>query len=156
MATKRSKAQGELVSVRSAKHVELIRREAAVRQQAETDGVDPYRAIAADRAERWAKHPLIVGATPLMKQWASQMTAQFDSDTVRIWHTRLPWLTALAVARYGEAEDYWPPAFSDGDVLRAAQWQLGAWVPEGVKFAAGGASLASGRLSLRRMGGRPS
>jgi len=144
-----AKSTPELVSVRSARHVELIRREAGLRAQAEQDGVDPYRVITADRAVRWAAHVLIAKAPPLMKQWAGQMTAQFDSDTVRIWHTQLDWITALAIARYGEAEDYWPPAFTDGDLLRAAQWQLGAWVPEGVKFAAGAAAFGRPKLIVR-------
>lgn len=147
--SKATKATPELVSVRSPRHVEIVRREAALRAQAEQDGVDPYRLITADRATRWTTHPLIARASALLKQWAGQMTAQFDSDTVRIWHTQLDWITALAVARYGEAEDYWPPAFTDGDLLRAAQWQMGAWVPEGVKFAAGASALGRPKLIVR-------
>lgn len=148
MAPKKS-AKPELSTARGARHLELIVREARIREETGGGAVEQVRALYADRARRWAAHPLVAKASALVRQWAAGMAARFGSETVRVWGGELGWIEALAVARYGEAEDYWPPAFADGDLLRAAQWQLGTWVPEGVKFAAGASSLGRPKLIAR-------
>lgn len=143
------KSAREIVTLRGQAHLELALREARIREAAGGGPLEQLRAVYADRARRWAAHQLVAKAPALVRQWAAAMTARFGSDTVRMWHGELGWIEALAVARYGEAEDYWPPAFAEGDLLRAAQWQMGSWVPEGVKFAAGASSMGRPKLTAR-------
>lgn len=134
--------------VRGAAHQALIDREEGIRRAAEEAKRDPYPIVLADRLQRWTKQPILKVVPPL-KEWAAAMTSRFGAPTVRMWHVSVDWLTALAIARYGEAEDFWPQAFSDADLGRAAQWYAGAWVPEGVKFAAGAAAFGRASLEAR-------
>lgn len=131
--------------VRGAAHQALIDREDAIHAEARKAGRDPYTMIVADRLARWAQHPCVTRATPLMREWAAEMASRFQSPTVRIWAVTVDWLTALAIARYGEAEDFWPSEFTADDRTRAAQWFVGSWVPEGVKWAAGARSMLKAR-----------
>lgn len=133
--------------VRSAAHQALIDREDSIHDAAKEAGRDPYAMIVADRLARWAKHRCVTGAEPLLREWAAAMASRFQSPTVRIWAVTVDWLTALAIARYGEAEDYWPDTFTADDQHRAGQWYVGVWVPEGVKWAAGAATMMRGRPS---------
>lgn len=149
MKDKRAKAVPAVANIRSAKHLKLIQREDTIRKQAQLDGRDPHLLIIADRLARWATHALIAAAPPVVHEWAVNMVSRYGAPRVRIWHTTVDWITALAIARYGEAEDFWPPTFQDGDLLRAAEWHAGAWVPEGVKFAAGASSFGRSKLVVR-------
>jgi hypothetical protein len=130
---------------RSAAHRAIAEREAKIAADAIERRVDPYPLICADRRARWAKTPAVAKASADFREWAQRMTARYGSTAVRIGHVELGWIEALLVARYGEAEDYWPTALTPEDAERAGQWYVGAWVPEGVKFAAG----ASGSFRAR-------
>lgn len=123
--------------VRSAQHQALIDRERVVAEARAAAGIDAQlEAITADRAARWKA--LLAGReeTAEIRQWAADMAVvhgvgTIPSALVQIWRNRVPWLTALYIARYGEAEDFWPPHLTTGDLLRARSWLRGDH-PEGV------------------------
>lgn len=135
--------------IRSAAHQALIDREFELEVAAVKANKNPRHAVAADRLSRWAKHPLLATEDTGLAEWAMRMTQRFGAATVAMWYLQLGWVMALAVARYGEAEDHWPTAFTDADRLRAEQWFIGGWTPEGVKFAAGASALGRPKLQAR-------
>lgn len=119
---------------RSDRHRALAERERVVTESTTPLGQDAvYAAIAQDRAERWAKQ--LEGREELaeIREWAGQMTIRHRNQYVRAHRTVLPWVTALYVVRYGEAEDYWPEALTADDARRARGWLLGT-TPEGVTY----------------------
>lgn len=89
-------------------------------------------AIAADRIERWRPLVAAMKVPEQLAEWARQMT-DLQGPRVMVFAQTLDWLTALLVARYGEAEYNWPAAFSADDVRRAWRW-LGGDKPEGVTY----------------------
>ncbi len=140
--TKARSAKPEAPTVRSRRHQAIIDREALFVAEL---GAQALPAIVKDRLERWREEPLITNAGEDARTWAELMTRRYGAPTVGIWHARLPWLIALAVARYGEAEDCWPAAFTPADTARAAQWYTGRWAPPGVLFYAGRAGPLEAR-----------
>jgi hypothetical protein len=91
-------------------------------------------AINKDRRMRWA--PLVKAMTvpPELKEFAAEMTAR-HGPKVRVWENDLDLITALLVARYGEAEYFWPETFGDDDVRRAQTWMDGSRpMPGGVTY----------------------
>ncbi len=62
---------------------------------------------------------------PPLREWAAVMTVRTGSETVKVGHNQLPWITALLVVRYGEATNHWPAAFTPDDLKRAYGWQQG-------------------------------
>lgn len=84
------------------------------------------------RREAYALHVTQMPVPDDLNAWVAWMTDHCGSPTVKVWHNTLPWLEALMVVRYGEAIEFWPPAFSADDVLRAQEWSQGQ-LPNGVK-----------------------
>lgn len=105
--------------VRSAEHAALIRREIELSAQ------EGYLAVVSDRERRWPRKMARVQMGPNLKTWAEDMTKRFGNTHVRMGFHRVNWLTALMLVRYGEAEDYWPTAFTRADELRALSWLAG-------------------------------
>lgn len=113
---------------------ELRARELAIAELHQAKGQDAQlEAIAADRASRWAK--LLKGRTelPQILDWANQMTALYG-PRVMVWRNRLPWITALYVVRYGEAEHFWPAQLTAGDLERAHGWAMRGDTPGAVRY----------------------
>lgn len=120
---------------RSEAHKALADREALLYEAHKDRGQDAVLdAIRADRRARWAE--LLEGREESagVREWAASMTTLYKSGEVQIWKIRLPWITALYVARYGEAEDHWPSALTPDDLVRAGRWFRGDH-PEGVHYA---------------------
>jgi hypothetical protein len=120
---------------RSDAHRTLAEREATILTAHEADGLDAqFAAIAADRAARWAV--LLAGREESadLRGWAVQMTI-VHGPQVRLHRNTLDWITALYVAKYGEAEDFWPPQLTDDDARRAGRWLRGESF-EGVTYLA--------------------
>lgn len=92
-----------------------------------------FAAIAQDRAERWTDLLKDREETGEIREWAAQMSIVHKQQMVRIHRNTLPWITALYVARYGEAEDFWPAALTAEDAIRARGWLQGN-VPDGVTY----------------------
>ncbi len=92
-----------------------------------------FRAIAQDRKERWAALLADREESADIRTWASNMT-KLHGATVRIHRTRLDWITALYVTRYGEAEDFWPTQLGPDDVVKALRWYRGERRPDGVVY----------------------
>ena len=88
-------------------------------------------ALRADRRARWAQ--LLEGREESagIREWGTNMAALNRGAAVEIWKNPVPWITALYVARYGEAEDYWPEALTPEDLIRANRWLRGDR-PDGV------------------------
>lgn len=91
-----------------------------------------YPILAKLRREAWAKHAIVAGASDGVKDWAGIMAGVYGS-TVQVGFQRLPWVEALAVVRYGEAQASWPKKFTLADMERAVRWAEGA-TPNGVKY----------------------
>lgn len=106
---------------------------ARLREMGATDD-EVHASIAADRRVRWAEATAATTVPDVLKVWELEMQTRFG-DTVQVWRTAgLSWLTALLVARYGEAEYHWPLTLGIEDVRRAYAWTRGN-VPEGVRWA---------------------
>jgi hypothetical protein len=86
-------------------------------------------AVNADRRQRWEAWLLQMEVPEALTAWAAAMTMLEKSATVRVHRNQVPWIVALLVVRYGEAEHFWPHAFSDADVQRAQDWYSGKNVP---------------------------
>ena len=113
----------------------LRTRELAIVAEHGAEGLEAqHAAIATDRAARWAA--LLDGRDELagVREWAAQMTIAHGAE-VQVWRTRLPWLAALYVVRYGEAEHFWPHLLTADDLRRARQWSAGE-LPNGVSYLA--------------------
>lgn len=89
-------------------------------------------AVQADRIERWRPIVAAMVVPEQLKAWVGQMEAAFG-PLLLVHGAKLNWVTALLVARYGEAEYHWPTSFNDDDVLRAWRW-LGGDTPDGVTY----------------------
>lgn len=116
---------------------ELSAREAAVGSTAKEQGRSDdeiLRLINADRRARWASLVAGLSVPDALKVWELEMSTRHRSATVQIWRNHVPWITALLIVRYGEAEYYWPEAFDAEDLTRAQAWARGK-VPEGVTWA---------------------
>ena len=90
----------------------------------------PYSEKARERYEELTK---AMPVPPLLKEWASLMTARHGEKVKVHQSVYTNWLTALLIVRYGEAESFWPKEFSDKDINRAAFWIRGQ-MPEGVSY----------------------
>lgn len=134
------------MSFRSPLHQQIHEREAAIVAEREARGVrigeTPEQrylacraAVDADRLARWQPQldALTQSASSELQQWASRMTVLYGPKC-RIWRKELAWIPALVVARYGEAEDFWPAQLTDADLLRANQWLNKADAPEGTDY----------------------
>lgn len=132
---------------RSEAHEILAVREMALYELYKDRGTDAYlQALRADRVARWTA--LLEGREESggIRQWAADMAIQHmdiqrgvdrqAEPTVWVHNTRLPWIMALYVVKYGEAEDFWPEGLSDDDLARARRWQTGD-MPEGVRYVRG-------------------
>jgi hypothetical protein len=117
---------------RSEAHAKIAEREALIYEANHLQGQDAVlNALRADRRARWAA--LLEGREESagIREWATNMETLHGGGVVEIWKNPVPWITALYVARYGEAEDNWPPALTEGDLVRANKWLRGG-VPEGI------------------------
>ena len=130
------------MTIPSAAHQALADRERTIYDATIHSGVDAYyEAVGKDRAARWAK--LLEGREESgdIREWATQMSqlhsrAGNPVSVVRVFRNVLPWITALYVVRYGEAEDTWPTSLTSDDGHRARKWLRGD-IPEGVKHSGG-------------------
>ncbi len=106
----------------------------------------PYEDLLTLRRAAYAEHLQSMTIPPELRAWAEEMAAAYG-PRVQVWHnTYTSWLVALAVVRYGEAVEHWPPAFDALDVQRARDWQRGK-SPAGVRIpAADLGPLAAGGL----------
>jgi len=119
---------------RSAAHKALADREALIYEANRDRGVDAVlAAIAQDRRERWAK--LLEGREESadIRTWAASMATLYG-PMVRVHRSRLDWITALYVTRYGEAEDFWPAQLGPDDLRKAQRWLRGERRPDGVVY----------------------
>jgi hypothetical protein len=125
---------------RSDAHRALAEREQLIAQHHQVRGQDAvFEAIAADRASRWAALLKDREESAEIRSWAANMMLLFGSPDrpqpfVRSYRTVVPWITALYIARYGEAEDHWPAALTHEDWLRAQHWLEGKYKPDGVVY----------------------
>lgn len=117
---------------RGAEHEALIERERVLVAAAGGSLEKALAALAVDRAQRWRALLEAREETAAVREWATKMTLLYGVPRVRIWNNVLPWVVALYVAKYGEAEDAWPEALTEEDALRAERWFLGD-APEGVR-----------------------
>ncbi len=119
---------------RSDAHRALAERESVIVEAHAAAGFDAQvAAIAEDRAARWAT--LLAGReeSAEIRAWAAQMAILFGRQTVKVWRTHVPWVAALYVVRYGEAEDFWPAQLGSDDLRKAHRWLRGE-TPRGVSY----------------------
>lgn len=96
--------------------------------------VEIRAAINKDRRTRWAPLVAAMKVPAALKEFAAEMTAR-HGPKVQVWENALDWITALLVARYGEAEYFWPETFGDEDLRRAQTWMDGSRPkPEGITY----------------------
>lgn len=88
-------------------------------------------AVTSDRLTRWALLLADREESATIRQWVGAMSAKYQSDTVRVWNSPVPWITALYIVRYGESEHYWPASLTPADERRAQRWLAGD-IPLGV------------------------
>ncbi len=96
---------------------------------------EAHRQIAADRLARWALYTDELPVPEWLEHWAADMSV-IHGPKVRSWGMPVDWVTAFLVARYGQAEYYWPASeadFTDSDERRAGTWADGR-IPEGVTY----------------------
>lgn len=95
-------------------------------------------AIRKDRYERWAKYIGALTVPDELRAWEKAMATQYDSETCVIWANRVPWIAALLIVIYGEAEYFWPTALGASEIKRAEDWMIGKRPPNGVPAEYGG------------------
>jgi hypothetical protein len=130
---------------------ELIKRETAIAEKAtkaekaramvEGDIPDPRAAqfaIRADRYKRWEEYVDALKVPDELQAWAKAMATQYESDTCAVWANRVPWITALLIVIYGEAEYFWPLELGKSEIQRAEDWMIGRRPPNGVPANFGG------------------
>lgn len=110
---------------------ELVDREAAITRTAFAERRDPMPDLRAYRLSRWTAWLAAMSTPDELIAWESRMMMRYGTSTVQVWRAPVPWLIALLVVRYGEAEYWWPNAFSRDDLLRAMTWE-GGLIPAGV------------------------
>jgi len=122
---------------RSDAHQTLAERELAIVEAHAPMGLDAqFRAIATDRAARWAQLLADREESGEARTWAATMAAQHRGQLVRVHRTTVPWIMALYVVRYGEAEDFWPAQLGADDMVKAHLW-LGGPKPEAITYLEG-------------------
>jgi len=120
---------------RSDAHRALAERETAIVDAHAAQGLEAqFAAVAEDRAARWAAILKDREESAAIRKWGADMAVVHRNPQVRIHRNTLDWITALYVARYGEAEDFWPPQLGPADVLKAGRWLRGQKKPEGVVY----------------------
>ena len=100
---------------------------------AEGGATEYFQWIGALREECFERLALTMDPTKALSGWVAQMTAR-HGPKVRVHRGTYSFLAALGIARYGEAPDHWPAAFSEEDVIRAKRWLYNGNVPEGVTY----------------------
>lgn len=94
----------------------------------------PYEEICLLRRRAYRAHMDDMDVPDALSAWVTEMERRHGKRG-QIWTHRLPWLTLLMVARYGEDPMQWPPEFSEADVKRAERWVSGQdAAPLGFKF----------------------
>ena len=119
----------DLTEAQKDKQAELVERELRIYQQR-----GRHDDILADRRKRYLAFVAAMQVPIELIEWSAAMTEKFGPK-VRMHHQpALDWVVALLVARYGEHEHFWPPAFTDEDLERANQWlfDLSKW-PRGAE-----------------------
>lgn len=114
---------------------ELAERERAIVAEALRRQDDPRPLIIADRLQRWTSWLHAMRVPREFHEWAARMQAAYGL-TVPVWNVPLPWLLALLVVRYGEAEYWWPAEFQPADIARALEWEAGV-MPAAVRLKPG-------------------
>lgn len=87
-------------------------------------------ALAEDRRQRWDAWLAQMDVPSELTAWAAAMTMKHKAAHVKVYRNVLPWLLALLVVRYGEAEYFWPHEFGPDDLQRAENWYSGKDVPK--------------------------
>lgn len=144
---------------------QLVQRETAIAKKAtevekqramiEGDIPDPRAAqfaIRADRLERWAKYVAALTLPEELAAWAKAMATQYESDTCVVWTNRVPWITALLIVIYGEAEYFWPLELGPSEIKRAEDWMIGKRPPNGVPVEFGGKVALRGLATIEKGG----
>lgn len=88
--------------------------------------------ITTDRLIRYEAEIAGMDVPDALKAWAVDIQARFGNAKVQIWNNRVSWLTALMIARWGEAECHWPDSFGEDEVRRAWRWYAKNETPEGI------------------------
>lgn len=119
--------------IRGPAHQALIDREKTLAAAHAHDGQAAIEAIQKDRRQRWKA--LLAGREepPEILRWAADMEIVHGQKAVKVWRNVLPWITALYVVRYGEAEDFWPARLGESDLAKARRWLSGS-TPAGVTY----------------------
>ncbi|MDQ6989210.1 MAG: hypothetical protein Q9M19_04945 [Mariprofundaceae bacterium] len=91
----------------------------------EEEAAMPYQDLLALRRAAYDEHLQAMEIAPEFVEWQAQMVTKYG-PLVQVWQNIYDsYLIALLVVRYGEALQYWPLRFSDGDYKRAQQWYRG-------------------------------
>ena len=110
---------------------ELADREHAITALYDTDA-ERLAAIHADRRERFTAIVAQFALPTPFRNWAAAMTMRYGPACL-VWGQQYDWIIALLIARYGEAEYFWPDALTQEDWERASHWWDGD-TPNGVRY----------------------
>lgn len=110
----------------------LRKRELAIVARGHDDD-ERYELVRLDRLERWTAFLDEMQEPEWLVAWAETMTV-LHGPKLKIHRNKVGWIMALLIARYGEAEYFWPAAFSNKDRQRAYSWLYRGIVPSGVAY----------------------